>query len=66
MSAPNYAVPSVLVSAEWVQQHLNDPKVRIVESSGDALLYPLAHIPGSVKIDWHNDLQDQTVRDYIS
>ena len=38
----------------------------MVESSGDALLYPMAHIPGAVKIDWHNDLQDQTVRDYIA
>jgi thiosulfate/3-mercaptopyruvate sulfurtransferase len=66
MSAQSYADPNVVVSAEWVQQHLNDPKVRVVESSGDALLYPLTHIPGAVKIDWHNDLQDQTVRDYIS
>jgi thiosulfate/3-mercaptopyruvate sulfurtransferase len=40
--------------------------VKVVESSGDALLYPMAHIPGAVKIDWHNDLQDQTVRDYIA
>jgi thiosulfate/3-mercaptopyruvate sulfurtransferase len=66
MSAPTYAHPEVLVSADWVREHADDPKVRIVESSGDALLYPMAHIPGSVKIDWHNDLQDQTVRDYIS
>ena len=55
MSAQNYADPSVLVSAEWVQQHLNDPSVRVVESSGDALLYPMSHIPGAVKIDWHNE-----------
>ncbi len=66
MSAQNYSDPSVLVSAEWVHEHLNDPSVKVVESSGDALLYPMAHIPGAVKIDWHNDLQDQTVRDYIA
>ncbi len=66
MSASSYAVPEVVVSADWVREHAGDPKVRIVESSGDALLYPMAHIPGAVKIDWHNDLQDQTIRDYIS
>lgn len=66
MSASQYAVPEVVVSADWVREHAGDPKVRIVESSGDALLYPMAHIPGAVKIDWHNDLQDQTVREYIS
>jgi len=66
MSASSYAVPEVVVSADWVREHSGDPKVRIVESSGDALLYPMTHIPGAVKIDWHNDLQDQTIRDYVS
>lgn len=65
MSAP-YAHPEVLVSADWVEQHRNDPKVRIVESDEDILLYATGHIPGAVKIDWQGDLQDQIVRDYIS
>ncbi len=61
-----YAHPEVLVSADWVEDHLGDPKVRIVESDEDILLYDLAHIPGSVRIDWQGDLQDQLIRDYIS
>jgi thiosulfate/3-mercaptopyruvate sulfurtransferase len=63
--AEQYAHPEVLVSADWVQEHLKDPKVRIVESDEDVLLYDMGHIPGAVKIDWHGDLQDQLIRDYI-
>jgi thiosulfate/3-mercaptopyruvate sulfurtransferase len=65
MSEP-YAHPEALVSAEWVQQHLRDPKVRIVESDEDYLLYDLGHIPGAVRIDWQGDLQDEIIRDYIN
>ena len=61
-----YVHPDVLVSTEWVAQHLNDPKVRILESDEDVLLYDLGHIPGAQKIDWHTDLNDSVVRDYIS
>jgi thiosulfate/3-mercaptopyruvate sulfurtransferase len=60
-----YAHPEVLVSTEWVAQHLNDPKVRLVESNEDILLYDTGHIPGAVKIDWTTDLNDQLVRDYV-
>jgi thiosulfate/3-mercaptopyruvate sulfurtransferase len=60
-----YAHPEVLVSTEWVAQHLNDPKVRLVESNEDILLYDTGHIPGAVKIDWTTDLNDQVVRDYV-
>jgi thiosulfate/3-mercaptopyruvate sulfurtransferase len=60
-----YTYPEVLVTADWVEQHLDDPKVRIVESDEDVLLYDMGHIPGSVKIDWQGDLQDQLIRDYI-
>jgi thiosulfate/3-mercaptopyruvate sulfurtransferase len=64
MSEP-YAHPEVLVSTDWVQDHLHDPKVRIVESNEDVLLYDTGHIPGAVKIDWQGDLQDPLIRDYI-
>lgn len=60
-----YAQPDVLVSTEWVAQHLNDPAVRIIESNEDPLLYPSGHIAGAVQVDWTNDLNDQTVRDYL-
>jgi len=61
-----YVHPETLVETEWVAQHLTDPKVRIVESDEDVLLYDQGHIPGAVKIDWQADLQDRLRRDYIS
>jgi thiosulfate/3-mercaptopyruvate sulfurtransferase len=61
-----YAHPEVLVETGWVQEHLNDPKIRIVESDEDVLLYEVGHLPGAVKVDWHVDLQDAVVRDYIN
>jgi thiosulfate/3-mercaptopyruvate sulfurtransferase len=61
-----YANPDVLVSTDWVAQHLNDPKVRLVESNEDVLLYDTGHIPGAVNIDWHADLNDPMVRDYVN
>ncbi len=60
-----YAHPEVLVSTDWVEEHKNDPGVRIVESDEDVLLYDLGHVPGAVKIDWHTDLNDPVIRDYI-
>jgi thiosulfate/3-mercaptopyruvate sulfurtransferase len=60
-----YAHPEVLVSTAWVADHLTDSKVRLVESNEDLLLYETGHIPGAVKIDWVNDLNDQVQRDYL-
>jgi thiosulfate/3-mercaptopyruvate sulfurtransferase len=61
-----YAHPEVLVSTQWVADHLNDPNIRIVESDEDVLLYDIGHIPSAVKIDWQTELQDPIIRDYIS
>jgi thiosulfate/3-mercaptopyruvate sulfurtransferase len=55
----------VLVSTQWVADHLDDPAVRLVESDEDVLLYETGHIPGAVKIDWVADLNDHLVRNYI-
>lgn len=62
----DYAHPEALVDTEWVAQHLNDPKVRLIESNEDVLLYDTGHIPGAVKVDWTTDLNDPVVRDYLS
>ena len=62
----NYARPDVLVSTQWVADHLDDPNVRLVESNEDILLYDTGHIPGAVNIDWHADLNDLVVRDYVN
>ncbi|MFN3333001.1 MAG: sulfurtransferase [Caldilinea sp.] len=66
IESKGYVHPEVLVSTEWVAQHLDDPSIRLVESNEDVLLYDTGHIPGAVKVDWHNDLNDPVVRDYIS
>jgi thiosulfate/3-mercaptopyruvate sulfurtransferase len=61
----HYAHPNVLVSTEWVAEHLQDPNVRIVESNEDTLLYGAGHLPGAVHVDWTHDLNDQVRRDYV-
>jgi thiosulfate/3-mercaptopyruvate sulfurtransferase len=60
-----YATPTVLVSTEWVEKHLEDFDVCVVESNEDPLVYPSGHIPGAVEIDWTRDLNDPLRRDYI-
>jgi len=65
IEARGYAHPEVLVSTQWVADHLTDPNVRIIESDEDVLLYETGHIPGAVKIDWVADLNDPLIRDYI-
>ncbi len=65
ISNRGYANPDVLVSTDWVAEHLNDPNVRIIESNEDPLLYPSGHIPGAVQVDWATDLNDPLRRDYL-
>jgi len=60
-----YAHPERLVSGEWLQEHLGEAGLVVVESDEDVLLYETGHIPGAVKIDWHTDLNDPVTRDYI-
>ncbi|MDH4118817.1 MAG: sulfurtransferase [Acidimicrobiia bacterium] len=59
-----YAHPDRLVTTEWLAEHLDE--VVVIESDEDVLLYDTGHIPGAVKIDWHMDLNDQVVRDYLN
>ncbi len=59
-----YSHPEVLVETQWVEDHLNDPKVRIVEVDYDPTAnYSLGHVPGSVLFDWRKDLNHQVLRD---
>jgi thiosulfate/3-mercaptopyruvate sulfurtransferase len=60
-----YVHPDVLVTTEWVTDHLTDAGIRIVESDEDVLLYDIGHVQNAVKIDWHGDLQDPLSRDFI-
>jgi thiosulfate/3-mercaptopyruvate sulfurtransferase len=55
----------VLVEPEWLEQHLNDDGIRIVEVDENPALYAEAHIPGAIGFDWQKDLQDQVRRDFL-
>ncbi|PWV52399.1 MULTISPECIES: sulfurtransferase [Nocardiopsis] len=55
----------VLVDAEWVEAHLDDANVVLVEVDEDTSAYDKGHIPGAVKIDWKTDLQDPVRRDFV-
>ncbi|RJK96516.1 sulfurtransferase [Vallicoccus soli] len=60
-----YAHPERLVTTDWLAEHLGDPRVVVVESDEDVLLYDTGHVPGAVKVDWHTELNDPTTRDYV-
>jgi thiosulfate/3-mercaptopyruvate sulfurtransferase len=55
----------VLVDTEWVERHLGDPSIRIVEVDENRSLYNEAHIPGAIGLDWQSDLQDRVRRDFL-
>src|SRR4030067_1051715 len=64
--ANEYAHPEYLVDTAWVDSHLSDSSVRVVESDEDYLLYETGHIPGAVKVDWFTTLQHPLRRDFLS
>ncbi|MEV7868833.1 sulfurtransferase [Streptomyces sp. NPDC088124] len=55
----------VLVDADWVEAHIDDPKVVIVEVDEDTSAYDKNHIKNAVRIDWKSDLQDPVRRDFV-
>src|SRR5580704_2830369 len=60
-----YQHPETLVSTQWAADHLNDPKVRLVEVDVDTTAYEQGHIPGAVGWNWQSQLQDNVRRDLI-
>ncbi len=65
MTTQTLTQSDVLVSTAWVQEHLKDPKVRIVEVDVDTKAYSEGHIPGAVGWDWGKQLCDTLRRDII-
>ena len=61
----DYAHPERLVSTAWLAEHVGKSGLVVVESDEDVLLYDSGHIRGSVKIDWHTELNDPVTRDYV-
>ncbi|NMA96632.1 MAG: sulfurtransferase [Phyllobacteriaceae bacterium] len=67
------AVPAValgqdgpLVTADWLQENLSNPNVRVFEVSVDTGVYERGHIPGALNLAWHSDLVDTVRRDIVS
>ncbi|QGN57646.1 sulfurtransferase [Nostocoides sp. HKS02] len=68
-----YAHPERLVSTDWLAEQLaagtvgssSADRIVVLESDEDVLLYDTGHIPGALKLDWHQDLNDPVVRDYV-
>jgi thiosulfate/3-mercaptopyruvate sulfurtransferase len=62
-----YAHPEVLITTQWVAEHLDDPKVRILEVDYEPQdAYELGHIPNAALIDWKRDINDPVRRDILS
>jgi len=55
----------VLVDADWVENHLDDPDVVLVEVDEDTAAYDKGHIRNAIKLDWKKDLQDPVRRDFV-
>ena len=64
MAENGYAKP-VLVTTDWLADHLNDNAVVVAEVDENPDLYDEGHIPGAVKLHWKADLQDPVERDLI-
>ena len=61
-----YANRDVLVSTDWVAQHLGDPNVKLVEVDVDTEAYDQGHIKGAVGWNWTTQLNDIVQRDILS
>jgi thiosulfate/3-mercaptopyruvate sulfurtransferase len=70
-SFEQYAHPERLVSTAWLAEQIDAGRVGgpdgivVLESDEDVLLYDTGHIPGALKLDWHQDLNDPVQRDYV-
>jgi thiosulfate/3-mercaptopyruvate sulfurtransferase len=62
----DFAHPEALVSTDWLRANLETPGLVVIECDEDVLLYETGHVPGAVKLDWHTELNDSVIRDYLS
>jgi thiosulfate/3-mercaptopyruvate sulfurtransferase len=65
MGANGY-VKDVLVTTDWLAEHLADDRVVVAEVDENTDLYDEGHIPGAIKLHWRDDLQDQLERDLVT
>jgi thiosulfate/3-mercaptopyruvate sulfurtransferase len=60
-----YAKPDVLVDTDWLEEHLEDAAVRVIEVDEDTAAYEKGHIRGAVAWNWTTDLHTKVGRDYL-
>ena len=60
-----YAKPDVLVETDWLEEHVHDPNIRILEVDEDTSAYEKGHIKGAVGWNWTTDLHAPVGRDYV-
>jgi thiosulfate/3-mercaptopyruvate sulfurtransferase len=63
--ANGYANPDVLVETAWLEEHLEDGSIRVIEVDEDTEAYEKGHIPGSIAWNWSTDLHTDVGRDYL-
>ena len=61
----DYAKPDVLVDTDWLEQHLDDPSIRVIEVDEDTSAYEKGHIRGAIAWNWTTDLHTKVGRDYV-
>jgi thiosulfate/3-mercaptopyruvate sulfurtransferase len=61
----DYADPDVLVDTDWLDEHLDDPGIRVIEVDEDTTAYEKGHIRGAIAWNWATDLHTETGRDYL-
>ncbi len=66
VAAQDPVLPEVLVTADWLEENLADPNVRVIEVSVVPGVYERGHIPGAVNFVWHTDFVDTVTRDVVS
>ena len=60
-----YANPETLVETDWLEEHLGDPNLRVIEVDEDTTAYEKGHINGAVGWNWKTDLHAKVGRDYV-
>jgi thiosulfate/3-mercaptopyruvate sulfurtransferase len=62
----DYANPDALVDTDWLEAHLDDPSIRVIEVDEDTAAYEKGHLEGAVGWNWNTDLHTAVGRDYLS
>ena len=60
-----YAKPDALVETDWLEEHVEDPGIRVIEVDEDTEAYEKGHIEGAVGWNWTTDLHTEVGRDYV-